>query len=96
MIDAEGNETMINNPSQFPEGEAGKYTYKEPMVNASIVVPSEFVGPVLVLCEVISHRHHHRDRHNVITIIIFTVEQGRRGVQQDMNHMDTRVIFKYK
>ncbi|PRP88361.1 hypothetical protein PROFUN_03275 [Planoprotostelium fungivorum] len=72
MIDAEGNETMINNPSQFPEGEAGKYTYKEPMVNASIVVPSEFVGPVLVLCE------------------------GRRGVQQDMNHMDTRVIFKYK
>lgn len=40
---------VVHNPSQWPEGK-NKAVY-EPIVNMTIIVPSEFVGPTMELCQ---------------------------------------------
>lgn len=44
-----GEELVVSNPSEFPEGKV-KAIY-EPMVNATILTPSDYVGAVMELCQ---------------------------------------------
>ena len=46
----DGTELMIDNPSQFPDV-GGFVEAQEPTIAATIHLPSQFVGPVLSLCE---------------------------------------------
>ena len=39
----------VTNPSEFPEGKVRRVT--EPMVAADIILPKEFIGPVMELCQ---------------------------------------------
>ncbi|HLS03254.1 MAG TPA: translation elongation factor 4, partial [Actinomycetales bacterium] len=45
----DGSEHTVTNPSEFPEGKVDHVM--EPMVRATILVPSEFIGPVMELCQ---------------------------------------------
>jgi len=46
----DGTELMVDNPSQFPD--VGRFVEaQEPTITATIHLPSQFVGPVLALCE---------------------------------------------
>ena len=50
VITKKGEEMMIDNPSDLPDiGEIE--TIAEPMVEISIHVPNEYVGPIITLCE---------------------------------------------
>ncbi len=49
VTDHKGETTIINNPSEFPESDQ-HVTVAEPIVTATIVVPTEYVGPVMMLC----------------------------------------------
>ncbi len=50
IIKANGEEMLIDNPSNFPSG--GEATFaEEPIVEANIIVPSEFVGNIMELCQ---------------------------------------------
>lgn len=45
-----GQQLEISNPSEYPE--AGKLDFvEEPYVKASIIVPKDFVGPIMELCQ---------------------------------------------
>jgi GTP-binding protein LepA len=49
MIDSSGETVMIDNPSNLPQ--ANKIAeLREPIIRASILVPSNYVGPVINLC----------------------------------------------
>lgn len=46
--------SYVSNPSEFPDHSKvyGKtYKYEEPIVDATMIFPAEFLGPVLTLCE---------------------------------------------
>ena len=45
-----GEEVAIDNPTNLPEANNIEYM-KEPIVNASIMVPTEYVGPIMELCQ---------------------------------------------
>jgi len=45
----DGSQHTVTNPSEFPEGKVDHVM--EPMVRATILVPSEFIGPVMELCQ---------------------------------------------
>ncbi len=49
LTDRHGVVTVINNPSEFPEN-TEHVAVAEPMVKATIVTPSEYVGAVMTLC----------------------------------------------
>src|SRR5699024_7246395 len=42
-------EVVVTNPSEFPAGKISSVL--EPMVKATILTPSDFVGPVMELCQ---------------------------------------------
>jgi GTP-binding protein LepA len=45
----DGTEYEVTNPSEFPEGKLAEV--HEPMVKATILTPSDFIGPVMELCQ---------------------------------------------
>ena len=45
----DGTEVEVMNPSDFPEGKVAEI--REPMTQATILVPSEFIGAVMELCQ---------------------------------------------
>lgn len=45
----DGKVHTVTNPSEFPAGKISEV--REPVVNASILVPSEFIGTVMELCQ---------------------------------------------
>jgi GTP-binding protein LepA len=45
----DGKESTVTNPSEFPEGKVASVT--EPVVKATVILPSEFVGTVMELCQ---------------------------------------------
>ncbi|HLR43589.1 MAG TPA: translation elongation factor 4 [Brevibacterium sp.] len=49
VIMEDGEEHTVTNPSEYPEGKI-KEVY-EPMVRGTVLTPSEFVGPVMELCQ---------------------------------------------
>lgn len=54
VIDRQGGETIITNPNDFPEGEALHQhvaELQEPYVSVNIVLPEEYLGKVIELCE---------------------------------------------
>jgi GTP-binding protein LepA len=46
----DGEEVAIDNPTNLPAENSIEYM-KEPIVSASIIVPSEYVGPIMDLCQ---------------------------------------------
>ncbi|MCQ2561560.1 MAG: translation elongation factor 4 [Clostridia bacterium] len=50
MVNHDGSEEFIENPSNLPE--PTKYDHlEEPMVNANIMLPKEYVGSIMELCQ---------------------------------------------
>ncbi|GAB3945187.1 translation elongation factor 4 [Corynebacterium tapiri] len=49
VINESGTEKVVHNPSEWPEGKND--AVYEPIVNMTIIVPSEFVGPTMELCQ---------------------------------------------
>ena len=45
----DGTKKLVDNPSDFPEGKIA--AVREPIVNATILTPSEFIGPVMEMCQ---------------------------------------------
>ncbi|MFC0358561.1 MULTISPECIES: translation elongation factor 4 [Kytococcus] len=45
----DGTEVVVTNPSEFPAGKVASIT--EPVVKATILTPSEFIGSVMELCQ---------------------------------------------
>ncbi|NHN54210.1 elongation factor 4 [Calidifontibacter sp. DB0510] len=45
----DGREVIVTNPSEFPEGKIDSIT--EPIVRATILAPSEFIGAIMELCQ---------------------------------------------
>jgi GTP-binding protein LepA len=44
-----GQESIVTNPSEFPEGKIGQVF--EPVVRATILAPSDYIGPIMELCQ---------------------------------------------
>ncbi|RHY30592.1 hypothetical protein DYB32_004199 [Aphanomyces invadans] len=66
IIDAKGNESIVETPADFPES-TKYYQVEEPMVEASILTPSDYVGAILVLTN---------DKRGVQTNMVY-LEDGR-------------------
>ena len=49
VVGEDGRETQVDNPSDFPDGKVAEV--REPVVAATIITPSDFVGPVMELCQ---------------------------------------------
>lgn len=49
VITEAGEELTVTNPSEFPDGKVS--AIYEPMVDATILAPAEFIGPVIELCQ---------------------------------------------
>ena len=49
VVDEDGGTTRVNNPSEYPDGKISEV--REPMVDATILTPSEYVGSVMELCQ---------------------------------------------
>ncbi|WP_406449975.1 translation elongation factor 4 [Streptomyces sp. NBC_00876] len=45
----DGTEHIVTNPSEFPEGKIDKV--HEPVVRATVLAPSEFIGAIMELCQ---------------------------------------------
>ena len=45
----DGKDLTVTNPSEFPQGKVAAVT--EPVVRATVILPSEFVGTVMELCQ---------------------------------------------
>ena len=45
----DGTKKLVDNHSDFPEGKIA--AVREPIVNATILTPSEFIGPVMEMCQ---------------------------------------------
>lgn len=45
----DGTKKLVDNPSDFPEGKIA--AVREPIVNATILTPSEFIGPIMEMCQ---------------------------------------------
>jgi GTP-binding protein LepA len=44
-----GKETIVTNPSEFPEGKIGQVF--EPVVRATVLAPTDYVGAIMELCQ---------------------------------------------
>ena len=44
-----GDEMMVTNPSEFPEGKVAQIY--EPMVRATVLAPAEYIGAIMELCQ---------------------------------------------
>lgn len=49
VVMEDGTEVTVTNPSEFPHGKVAKVT--EPVVRATILAPSEFIGAIMELCQ---------------------------------------------
>ncbi|MFF7854185.1 translation elongation factor 4 [Streptomyces sp. NPDC007904] len=49
VVMEDGSEHVVTNPSEFPEGKIGEVY--EPVVRATILAPSEFIGSIMELCQ---------------------------------------------
>ncbi|MGO1523190.1 MAG: translation elongation factor 4 [Nesterenkonia sp.] len=49
VTDESGETHQVTNPSEFPDGKIADIS--EPIVDATIIVPAEFIGPVMELCQ---------------------------------------------
>jgi len=49
VVMEDGTEHMVTNPSEFPTGKVGSVF--EPVVKASILSPTEYIGPLIELCQ---------------------------------------------
>ncbi|MER6995049.1 translation elongation factor 4 [Streptomyces sp. NPDC000410] len=49
VVMEDGNEHTVTNPSEFPEGKIDSVF--EPVVRATILAPSEFIGSIMELCQ---------------------------------------------
>jgi len=49
VITEDGTEVRVDNPSEFPEGKIAEV--REPVVNATILTPTEFTGTIMELCQ---------------------------------------------
>lgn len=49
VVMEDGNEHTVTNPSEFPEGKID--SVHEPVVRATILAPSEFIGSIMELCQ---------------------------------------------
>ncbi|MER6627662.1 translation elongation factor 4 [Streptomyces sp. NPDC000987] len=49
VIMEDGTETVVTNPSEFPEGKIDEVF--EPVVRATILAPTEFIGAIMELCQ---------------------------------------------
>ena len=49
VVSEDGRETQVDNPSDFPGGKVAEV--REPVVAATVITPSDFVGPVMELCQ---------------------------------------------
>ncbi|MFI7007422.1 translation elongation factor 4 [Streptomyces sp. NPDC050145] len=49
VVMEDGSEHTVTNPSEFPEGKIDKVF--EPVVRATILAPSEFIGSIMELCQ---------------------------------------------
>ncbi|PRH80280.1 elongation factor 4 [Streptomyces solincola] len=49
VVMEDGAEHTVTNPSEFPEGKIGEVY--EPVVRATILAPSEFIGSIMELCQ---------------------------------------------
>lgn len=45
----DGSEVEVTNPSEFPEGKIGEV--REPVVRATILAPSDYIGAIMELCQ---------------------------------------------
>ena len=45
----DGKDLVVTNPSEYPEGKI--FEVKEPIVKATILAPSEFIGTIMELCQ---------------------------------------------
>ena len=45
----DGSDHVVTNPSEFPAGKIAEVT--EPIVKATIIAPSDFVGTIMELCQ---------------------------------------------
>jgi GTP-binding protein LepA len=49
VIMEDGKEIVVTNPSEFPSGKVDKVF--EPMVRTTVLIPSEFIGTIMELCQ---------------------------------------------
>jgi GTP-binding protein LepA len=49
VTDDTGKELIVTNPSEFPDGKIMKV--EEPIVRATVLAPSEFIGAIMELCQ---------------------------------------------
>lgn len=49
VVKEDGSEVQVTNPSEFPDGKI--HEVREPVVRATILLPSEFIGAVMELCQ---------------------------------------------
>ncbi|HEX7537945.1 MAG TPA: translation elongation factor 4, partial [Dermatophilaceae bacterium] len=49
VVMEDGTEHLVTNPSEFPTGKVGSVF--EPVVKASILSPTEYIGPLIELCQ---------------------------------------------
>ncbi len=49
VVDEGGELHRVTNPSEFPEGKVNEI--REPVVDSTIIVPAEFIGAVMELCQ---------------------------------------------
>lgn len=49
VVAEDGTVLTVTNPSEYPDGKVAEV--REPMVEATILTPSEYVGPVMELCQ---------------------------------------------
>lgn len=49
VIMEDGKEIVVTNPSEFPSGKVDKVF--EPMVKTTVLIPSEFIGTIMELCQ---------------------------------------------
>lgn len=87
MVYREGTTEIISNPAEFPdpsEQNAKGAKLMEPMVDATLIFPSEYLGDVIELCEVAP----------CISILLL---QENRGTMLEQNYVAaTRCLLKYK
>ena len=49
VVTEAGTELIVTNPSEFPEGKIGQVF--EPMVRATVLAPSDYIGTIMELCQ---------------------------------------------
>ncbi len=49
VTDGSGNEIIVTNPSEYPDGKIEKV--EEPIVRATVLAPAEFIGTIMELCQ---------------------------------------------